>query len=259
MYARRVSATHAMKITVNTSATTNAAKCAAAVNPNAIVSSTIRGRHFLLRSLQRMRNPNCGVNHRKNAQRCQNLVVGVRRRPHHRRRRAIQRQRNVTALVTEQPPRHPPQARPQRQPRQNEGQPQHQLDRAHLVPHLPRRGRRCLSENDTFQRQWQPRRSIRQRPVVNIPAGGEVARQRRGPLPHLPPAARKLIIRLRKRLPRAHPQALPQQKQQHHRRDLLRSLESKFPQLVVVPPDPIELSAVYRSPPVRHPIAVLLE
>ena len=100
------------------------------------------------------------------------------------------------------------------------------------MPHLPCRGRRRLPREPALQCQGQPRRTIRQRSVMNVPAGCEVAGQRRRQLPHLPPTARKLIIRLCERLPPAHPNALPQKNQQHDYRNFLREPESKLPELV---------------------------
>ena len=78
-----------------------------------------------------------------------------------------------------------------------------------------------------IQRQRQPGQPVGQNPVVNVAATGKVAGQLRGPLPHLAPAARILVIAIGERLAAGEPQPLDEKHSQQPRRNALRQIEAK--------------------------------
>src|SRR5579875_2144787 len=65
---------------------------------------------------------------------------------------------------------------------------------------------------------------------MEVAAGGEVPRYRRGPLPHLTPAERITVIVRVQRTPRYGPATLPEQQQQQHRSHPLAAAHIKASQ-----------------------------
>jgi len=62
---------------------------------------------------------------------------------------------------------------------------------------------------------------------VNIPAGGVVAGNGGGTLPHLAPAASVLIVAIAESLASGEPEALQEKQREQHRRYALRKIEAK--------------------------------
>ena len=100
------------------------------------------------------------------------------------------------------------------------------------MPHLPGAGIAALAGDQPLESERQPGHAIGQNSVVNIAATGEVARNGRRPLPHLPPAARVLVIAFGQRGARNLPNALAQQQKQKQGGNLLRAVEAEAAQMV---------------------------
>src|SRR5258708_6824433 len=79
--------------------------------------------------------------------------------------------------------------------------------------------------DEKIQSDRKPGGPIGEDAVVNVAAGGEVAREGRGLFPNLASAAGVLVVAVAERLMGDEPEALEEKNRKQHRRDALRQIE----------------------------------
>ncbi len=168
-----------------------------------------------------------GIEGSEQSKRGENFIVGIGTGVNHRRRKAVQGQRDKAAGIAIETARNPPQRSPQENAGEQETAVLQQQNVTEFVAHLPGRGVRVLTGEHALQGQWQPGDTVPERAIGYVPAAGEVSGQRVGLLPHLTAAAGEVVVSRGERLAVKHPQALRQQQQQQQGCELLRAMELK--------------------------------
>src|ERR1700733_15189951 len=160
-----------------------------------------------------MRHSHGCIERGKQSKGSEDFVVGISTGVNDRRTKTIKGQRDKAARIAKEPPRYPPQRAPQQDSGEQETAMQQQQYVAELVAHLPGGRVLALAGHYALQGQGQPGNAVSQRAILDVAAGGEVARQGIWFFPHLASAAGEVVIPRGEGLAMKYPETLRHQQQ----------------------------------------------